>query len=262
MTDELVIAGVFLRLFIANPSWQVRHPKQFTTELIEKVLECMTQPTTELDTVTSAFVALITNHPSVADHLPAQGYLPQFCTAMSSSSGSASRSAIIILSHLAENTMLLRLNCVSALIGDSAHALKCLLKRNCSNLAAQMLSTGMVQYLLQLLDSAMEGVSNVAAAKAEIVDALKNVSLDLQHGAKIAEILNKSCIWAQYKDQQVRCLFKFDFYKFIESFNPHIGYFRILGAQSGIAGYLTERMFTPPSTNFTPPPISSKKKDN
>lgn len=69
MSDELVIAGVFLRLFIANPSWQVRHPKQFTTELIEKVLECMGQPTPELDIVTSAFVALLANHPSVADHV-------------------------------------------------------------------------------------------------------------------------------------------------------------------------------------------------
>lgn len=34
-----------------------------------------------------------------------------------------------------------------------------------------------------------------------------------------------------------------------------------LGAPSGVAGYLTERMFTPPSTNFTPPSISSEKLD-
>lgn len=44
-------------------------------------------------------------------------------------------------------------------------------------------------------------VENAAAAKAEIVDALKNVCLDLQYGAKIAEILNFSPVWAQYKDQ-------------------------------------------------------------
>lgn len=46
------------------------------------------------------------------------------------------------------------------------------------------------------------GINNVAAAKAEIVGALKNVSLDLQYGAKIAEILDESSIWAQYKDQR------------------------------------------------------------
>lgn len=69
MEDEIVIAGVFLRLFIANPSWQVRHPKQFIAELIEKVLECMERLTPDLDTVTSAFVALLSNHPTVANHV-------------------------------------------------------------------------------------------------------------------------------------------------------------------------------------------------
>ncbi|VDO77911.1 unnamed protein product, partial [Onchocerca flexuosa] len=101
----------------------------------------------------------------------------------------------------------------------------------------------MVEYLLQLLDDSMKGVENVAAAKAEIVDALKNVSLDLQYGARIAEILNESSIWAQYKDQRHDL--------FIPANNVHA----ITGAPSGIAGYLTDRMFTPPSTNFTPPPI-------
>ncbi|VDO11910.1 unnamed protein product [Brugia timori] len=134
-----------------------------------------------------------------------------------------------------------------ALIRDSAHALKCLLKRNCSDLAAQMLSTGMIEYLLQLLGDDMKGVDTVAAAKAEIVGALKNVSLDLQYGAKIAEILGESSIWAQYKDQRHDL--------FIPANNVH----SITGAPSGIAGYLTERMFAPPSTNFTPPPVSSKK---
>lgn len=69
MDNELVIAGVFLRLFIANPSWQVRHPKQFTAELIEKVLECMERPVPDMSTITSAFVALLSNHPTVANHV-------------------------------------------------------------------------------------------------------------------------------------------------------------------------------------------------
>lgn len=51
-------------------------------------------------------------------------------------------------------------------------------------------------------DQGFEGVENAAAAKAEIVDALKSVCLDLQYGEKITEILNKSPIWAQYRDQR------------------------------------------------------------
>ncbi len=33
---ELTIGGVFLRLFIANPGWVLRRPKEFITELLEK----------------------------------------------------------------------------------------------------------------------------------------------------------------------------------------------------------------------------------
>ena len=33
---EIVVGGVFLRLFIANPGWILRKPKEFLTELLEK----------------------------------------------------------------------------------------------------------------------------------------------------------------------------------------------------------------------------------
>lgn len=261
MAGELVVGGVFLRLFIANPSWQVRHPKQFATELMERVLDLMIRPTAELETVTSAFVALISNHPSTADQLPAQGYLPQFCTAMSSSDANTSRCAILILSHLTENAYcadsLAKLDCIGGilnsmknqpmLVRESAHALKFLLKRSCTELAGQMISSGMIEHLLKLLADPMPGVENAAAAKAEIVDALKSVCLDLQHGEKITEILNKSPIWAQYRDQRH------------DLFLPAQRTQAIAGASSGIAGYLTEGMFTPPSRSFAPPPIISDK---
>ena len=33
---EMVVGGVFLRLFIANPAWVLRKPKEFLVELLEK----------------------------------------------------------------------------------------------------------------------------------------------------------------------------------------------------------------------------------
>ena len=33
---EMVVGGVFLRLFVANPGWVLRKPKEFVTELLEK----------------------------------------------------------------------------------------------------------------------------------------------------------------------------------------------------------------------------------
>ncbi|KAK6020429.1 hypothetical protein OSTOST_13917, partial [Ostertagia ostertagi] len=151
-----------------------------------------------------------------AFQLPAQGYLPQFSKAMSARDPQTSRSAILILQQLAENhycaDALSRINCIEGimtsmknqptLMHESAHALKCLMRRNNGDLAAQMLSTKMVDYLLEVLHGDLPGVSNSPAARAEIVDALKSACLDLQVGEKISEILNRSPVWAQYRDQR------------------------------------------------------------
>ncbi|CAD6190910.1 unnamed protein product [Caenorhabditis auriculariae] len=257
VSGELVVGGVFVRLFVENPAWSVRHPKHFATELIEKVLEQMAKPTKDLQLITRAFVELVRNHPNTADQLPAQGYLPQFCTAMCLQNSEASRAAILILQELSENNYcadaLSQLSCIDGimrsmknqptLMRESAHALKCLMKRNTGELASQMLTSGMVPYLLDVLNQPMDGVSNSAAARAEIVDALKSTCLDLKVGDKISAILEKSPVWAQYKDQRH------------DLFLPAARTQAIAGPTSGIAGYLTEGMFNPPPLNSQPPPL-------
>lgn len=72
----MIIGGVYLRLFISNPSWNVRHPRQFATELMEKLLELMRDQKTAnkefsqtLESVTKAMVLLFSHHPSTADQV-------------------------------------------------------------------------------------------------------------------------------------------------------------------------------------------------
>ena len=36
IAGEITVGGVFLRLYIANPGWVLRKPKEFITELLEK----------------------------------------------------------------------------------------------------------------------------------------------------------------------------------------------------------------------------------
>lgn len=107
VAGELVLSGVYLRLFIANPSWQLRQPKLFATELIERTLAEMRQSggggNEALETVSTALVALLRHHPAVADSLPSQGYLPQICQAMSSNNAAVGRASILIFQQLAEN---------------------------------------------------------------------------------------------------------------------------------------------------------------
>ncbi|PIO77742.1 DnaJ domain protein [Teladorsagia circumcincta] len=221
VTGELVVGGVFVRLYVANPAWAVRHPRQFATELIEKVLELMNKPSADLTLVTTAFIELLRNFPNTAD---------QYCA-----------------------DALSRINCIEGimtsmknqptLMHESAHALKCLMKRNNGDLAAQMLSTKMVDYLLEVLHGDLPGVSNSPAARAEIVDALKSACLDLQVGEKISEILNRSPVWAQYRDQRH------------DLFLPAPRTQAITGTSTGVAGYLTEGMFSPPPLHTQPPPM-------
>lgn len=46
------------------------------------------------------------------------------------------------------------------------------------------------------------GVENCAAVKAQIVEALKSCCMESQFGEKILQVLQKSTIWSQYKDQR------------------------------------------------------------
>ena len=40
---EVMVAGVYLRLFVENPSWVLRRPKEFLTELFDAAQNCMSQ---------------------------------------------------------------------------------------------------------------------------------------------------------------------------------------------------------------------------
>lgn len=38
-TTELVVSGVYLKLFISNPGWTLRKPKQFLSDLLDFVAD-------------------------------------------------------------------------------------------------------------------------------------------------------------------------------------------------------------------------------
>ena len=41
ITNEVVVGGVYLRLFNQNPGWNVRRPKEFLSELLDACLNMM-----------------------------------------------------------------------------------------------------------------------------------------------------------------------------------------------------------------------------
>lgn len=50
-SGEVVVGGVYLRLLVANPSWVLRKPKQFTSDLFDTLLDLLAKGGNDVSTV-------------------------------------------------------------------------------------------------------------------------------------------------------------------------------------------------------------------
>lgn len=50
-TNEPVVGGVYLRLFIASPAWALRKPKEFLSELMDTTLTLMSKEKTDVNII-------------------------------------------------------------------------------------------------------------------------------------------------------------------------------------------------------------------
>ncbi|GJQ87934.1 putative dnaJ homolog subfamily C member [Trypoxylus dichotomus] len=262
--NEFMVGGVYLRIFISNPAWTLRKPKEFLSELMETCLNLMSKdrPNAEqLEMSTTALCALLQAQPTLSDLVPAMGHIPRLCRQMGTNIRQicVPKSAIQILHALSNNNI-----CVSAIaqsdcmhplkqamqvrkdmIAVACEALNRLFSANQDTLVKQALDVDFVPYLLELLDGRLD-LENPAMTKAQIVKALKSMSKSLTYGDKINAILEKSTVWNDYKDQ------KHDL--FITS-GPNIGY--LTAGTPTAAGYLTQ---APTTTKIStaPPPVDKQ----
>lgn len=79
-TNEIVVSGVYLRLYAANPAWTLRKPRQFLSDLLDYIVENASRPSTTkevLETSTTALVGLLNTAPHLADAVPVLGHIPK-----------------------------------------------------------------------------------------------------------------------------------------------------------------------------------------
>lgn len=91
-TNELVVSGVYLRLYVSNPGWTLRKPKQFLSDLLDFVVENINRTGVEkevLDISTKALTALLATQPNLADSIPVLGHIPKFFRQLSVQPNSA-----------------------------------------------------------------------------------------------------------------------------------------------------------------------------
>ncbi|XP_070570129.1 dnaJ homolog subfamily C member 13-like isoform X2 [Ptychodera flava] len=254
---ELTVGDVYLRLFIGQPSWVLRKPKEFMIELMQKYsdLISMRAPDGEvLETVTTAVVSLFMAQPMLADQLPPLGHIPKIFQCMSSRNDAIPKSTIQVIFQVADSEVCVRAmaqtECVGQMImgmkirrdmiGLACEALHKMFQKEQDDLVAQALKVDLVPILLRLLDSGLEMLENPSATKAQIVKSLKAMCTSLKYGEQVSGILDKSEVWSSYKDQ------KHDL--FITETNI-TGYL----TGPGVAGYLTQG--TASSMPDAPPPM-------
>ncbi|ESP01912.1 hypothetical protein LOTGIDRAFT_172288, partial [Lottia gigantea] len=257
---ELTVGGVFLRLFIANPGWVLRKPKEFLVELLEKWSALVSQqnPNGEvLETVTTAVVCLFSAQAPLLDQIPQLGYIPKVFMAMKSKNNAIPKSSIMIAHQLAQNELCIRAmtqcECIDPMmigmksrrdqIALASEAISKIFEKCEEELVSQALKAELIQFLLRLLGGGLESVENPAATKAQIVKAIKAMQRSLLYAEQISEILDGSTVWKDYKDQRHDLFIS----------NTNISGYLTGPTGPGVAGYLTAG--TRSNLPDAPPPL-------
>ncbi|KAK3742179.1 hypothetical protein QZH41_012074 [Actinostola sp. cb2023] len=261
---ELTIGGVYIRLFIQQPAWVLRNPKDFMHAILEKFIELVTKININneiLETITQAVLCLFTAQTALADQIPGLGHIPAIFKSMDSQNTAIPKSAIQVIHVLTNSNICVRsmaatndgisymIKAMEArpdVIGLACEALHNMFNKNHTELVAQAVKFQLVQYLLAILDSPLQTVENPAATKAQIVMALKSMIKDLIHGEEVNQILEASSVWSSYRDQK---------HDLFISDRPIAGY---LTGSVGTAGYLTMGPGNPTNISSVPPPVENK----
>lgn len=260
--DELVIAGVYLRLFNQNPTWVLRKPRDFLTELMNEfqslikssgVAEVDEQ---KLEIVTTALKNLLSAQPALLELIPAMGHVQSIVAAIYSKSGKnefVSRSCLVVLSELGASRA-----CVDNM--SSRDGLLAEIKASMTNyhetidvacfglrkiyefspvndrIVQQALEANFITYLLDVLNS-----NQSAQTRALIVKVLKSMTKNQTYGQQVETILGKSKTWSEYSDQK---------HDLFISNEPSL--VAIAAPTANIAGYLQYNKQAPAQ----PPPVN------
>jgi len=244
--NEVVVAGVFIRLFIENPGWVLRKPREFLVELFDLWAENATKKSVEgdlLEQLTKALSILFHMQPLLLENVPQMGTLPKAVQALDSRNDTIAGFGLQVVTQIVKND-----NCLKALSGcEFIKTLKDAIARRSDliELAAETLSRifknqsvvdefvgqslqcDMISFLLGLLDKPLTDVENPGSVKAMIVEAIKAMLNSTQHLTQVESILNGSRVWRDFKLQ--------NHFLFIEKANKTLA---IGGSVPSVAGMI------------------------
>lgn len=212
MKNELIISGVYIRLFISNPGWVLRKPKEFLIDLFTAWTDRFQQDVNKNDSfeqITQALIQLLNVQPLLADYLASSGSLQFIFKALSNKNDEIISSGLKVLSQITSNEL-----CVKYLCNSNDNNLLNLIKQSINrrndlvtiavdsisklfqctqlidDLIQQALKCDFIEFLLNLLESNIEKSDKSASCKALIVKILKSMLNSMQYNQKVSEKIN------------------------------------------------------------------------
>ncbi|XP_054277797.1 dnaJ homolog subfamily C member 13-like isoform X1 [Macrosteles quadrilineatus] len=215
---DVVVGGVYLRLFNNNPGWTLRKPRDFLSSLLDTSIKQINKENPDFDLlelVITSLINLLQCHPMLADQVPSLGYIPRICSLLPGGSSRTSHVLLRILHQLSISdvcigsmgqTEILKpmqstMKEYSELVVLGCDMMARLFLANKDTLVKQALDVDLVPYLLTLLDGRLDRTENASRSKALVVKALKSMSQSVLYGSQVNAVLNNSKVWASYSQQ-------------------------------------------------------------
>ena len=224
---EIVVSGVFIRLFISNPGWVLRKPKEFLVDLFELWSDTANRKMQQgqtLEQLTQALVQLFNAQPLLLENIPTMGTLPKVLQTLSAKNEAIVGYGIFVLNQIVKNE-----NCLKSLTAyDCINIFKEAIKKRidlipvisetlCTIFSNQTvvdefvgqvkifnfvifneniitvlnfksLKCDLIHFLLRLLESNLDKVDNPMSIKAQIVKAIKGMLNSTQYLSQVSKI--------------------------------------------------------------------------
>lgn len=168
-----------------------------------------------MELITKALSNLLAAQPVLLEMVPIMGHIQGFVKNLTSSSKQVSKSSLIILRHLSNNKQCsismmnqsLTLKNIMAAIemdpemtGVACETLNKLFQLEMDSFVQQAIESQLITFLLRLLDAGPSSLPS--STKAIIVLVLKSMESNETYGEQIQEMLNKSSVWSEFRDQK------------------------------------------------------------
>ncbi|OON15900.1 hypothetical protein X801_08292, partial [Opisthorchis viverrini] len=204
----VIIAGVYVHLYVASPGWVLRRPELFLDSVMDTWIENISKlPDSALllRLLTRACCAVLVDRPGLLDALPRKGYLHRIIDLLAQvNDPEGAKAAVLLLHHMSRSKLCIQAMADRDTIGGIMRVINCCIGEelglvgetlfgifdspDCDPLIAQALKHDLIGYVLQLLRNGLpRSVRDPGQTRAYLVRALKAMQRSPTYGNKVRE---------------------------------------------------------------------------